>query len=330
MSRLFNEIIITLCILVLSFFLFSYLDLFEYLTAVFQKHEVYEVDELFLLLPVLFGCLVVLSILRIKEINRLNDRLKESHDELLDRNLQLKNIQAQLIQNSKLSSIGELATALVHELKQPLMVISLSAQLLKSKKDDDVDEDLLKRNIDRVFDGSQRMVKLIDRLSTFARETSGEKTPVDVHGLIENSLNLVDPLLKRCQITVEKNFYDQGLTLYGNGQHLEQVFINLLTNARDALRHTSKPRVTINTGLAPEREYKNSALISFSDNGPGIARGVEDRLFDPFVTTKAEGKGTGIGLSICSKIIQAHNGEISATGKEGEGATFSVVLPLHL
>ena len=162
-------------------------------------------------------------------------------------------------------------------------------------------------------------------MRTFGRAAPVTREPVAINDVIQRALSLMQEQMRLRQIEVKINLCESAPMVIGNAIQLEQVFINLLTNARDAVA-TSERRV-----ISIECAIKNDvAELAFSDTGPGIPNGLEQRIFDPFFTTKEVGKGTGLGLSITYGILKEHHGTITVAKKPpGEGATFVIQLPLE-
>lgn len=248
---------------------------------------------------------------------------------------ELKSAQAQLVQTSRLASIGELAAGVAHELNQPLMVIRATAQLLL-KRMGRLSPDDIAENLATVERNTGRMVTIINHLRDFSRQ-SAAAGPVDLNRVIDDALSMIGEQLRGRNIAVRRSLLDGLPECHGNQHQLEQVVLNLLTNARDAIaakfdgdpygdRPAAEGRIELTTRLSTLR--KDHVEILVSDNGAGIPPEVADRIFDPFFTTKAVGKGTGLGLSISFGIIRAHGGEIAVETSDEDGTVFRIVLPL--
>jgi C4-dicarboxylate-specific signal transduction histidine kinase len=168
----------------------------------------------------------------------------------------------------------------------------------------------------------RKATEIISHLRTFGRASPMAFEPADVHEIIERALSLVQEQLKQRGIEVVFDLCDEDVSVLSNPIQLEQVFINLLTNARDALEGSDVREIRIASRLRDD-----TVFITFSDTGPGIAPELEPRVFDPFFTTKEVGSGTGLGLSITYSIVKEHGGEISVVSRPGEGAMFTIELP---
>jgi C4-dicarboxylate-specific signal transduction histidine kinase len=170
-----------------------------------------------------------------------------------------------------------------------------------------------------------KATEIISHLRIFGRAAPVSHEPVEITQVIRRAISLMQEQLRLRQIEVKLDFPANGITVIGNAIQLEQVFINLLTNARDAM--IDVPHKVITIVCATEAD---SANIRFCDTGTGIPAGLEQRIFDPFFTTKEVGTGTGLGLSITYGIIKEHQGTIMVQNHEDGGALFSIQLPLNL
>ena len=248
----------------------------------------------------------------------------------------LKQAQSQLVQSGKLASIGELAAGVAHELNQPLMVIRGNAQLVKryiSKGNFEID-DMLKQ-MEPIERNTKRMMNIINHLRTFSRQSQAEHYAIDVNQVIEESFLMVGEQLRLRNIEIKKTLDPQLPKIKGDTNQLEQVFLNLITNARDAITEkydNGKPEngnansIEIITRLSATDD--NHIEILFKDSGNGIKKANLSSIFDPFYTTKEVGKGTGLGLSISYGIISEHNGQIEIAETGPQGTTFNVKLPI--
>jgi C4-dicarboxylate-specific signal transduction histidine kinase len=237
---------------------------------------------------------------------------------------ELRDKQEQLVQAGKLATLGELTTGVAHELNNPLNNIGLFVgNVLDHLRAGELDEARLRRDLEKVVDQVQKATEIITHLRTFGRAAPVALERVPVQDVIERSLSLLQEQLRLRQIEVELDLCPEDPVVLGNPIQLEQVFINLLTNARDAVEQVERKTVAIECQLVGDL-----VRIAFRDNGPGIPDGLEQRIFDPFFTTKEVGSGTGLGLSIAYGIVQEHRGTIIVDSTPGEGACFEVELPL--
>jgi C4-dicarboxylate-specific signal transduction histidine kinase len=250
--------------------------------------------------------------------------LRETTQEMERREQELRDKQEQLVQAGKLATLGELTTGVAHELNNPLNNIGLfignaTDQLRLGL----LDPKRLGHELEKALEQVRKATAIISHLRTFGRAAPVIVERVDVDEVIERSLSLMQEQLRLRGIEVELDLCADELVVLGNAIQLEQVFINLLTNARDALEASPQKTILISTQSDGEE-----IRIAFADTGSGIAPDVEQRIFDPFFTTKEVGTGTGLGLSITYSIVKEHGGEITVSSEPEGGARFLVTLPL--
>jgi C4-dicarboxylate-specific signal transduction histidine kinase len=250
--------------------------------------------------------------------------LRETTQEMERREQELRDKQEQLVQAGKLATLGELTTGVAHELNNPLNNIGLfignaTDQLRLGL----LDPKRLEHELEKALEQVRKATAIISHLRTFGRAAPVSVERVDVDEVIERSLSLMQEQLRLHGIEIELDLCVDELIVLGNAIQLEQVFINLLTNARDALE--GSPERTIRIATESDGE---EIRIAFADTGSGIAAEVEQRIFDPFFTTKEVGTGTGLGLSITYSIVKEHGGEISVSSEPGGGARFLIALPV--
>lgn len=252
------------------------------------------------------------------------DDLRKTTENIQQRERELREKQEQLIQAGKLATLGELTTGVAHELNNPLNNIGLFlgnvVDLLNLNR---IDKDRMLHEIYNALQQVRKATEIISHLRTFGRAAPVSRGPVRVHDVISRALSLLQEQLRLRDIQVNLTLRADEDTVIGNAIQLEQVFINLLTNARDALADAPLKFVSVVTEVE-----KETMMISFHDSGPGIPPGLEQRIFDPFFTTKEVGAGTGLGLSITYGIVKEHGGSISVVNAPGGGARFTIQLPL--
>lgn len=248
---------------------------------------------------------------------------------------ELQTTQSQLIQSGKLASIGELAAGIAHELNQPLMVIRGNAQLMTrmQKRSKDVTEQLPSL-FDTIERNTKRMIMIINHLRSFSRQSSNDFQDVDINQVINDAFLMIGEQMRLHNIEAIKNLAEDLPYIHGDPYALEQVFLNLLTNARDAIDafqtdadayHRIKKEIEITTRL--KNGEKKMVEILFRDTGCGIEPKDMEKIFDPFFTTKEVGKGTGLGLSISYGILQQHGGHLEFVDTTPGNTTLIVVLP---
>ena len=250
--------------------------------------------------------------------------LRETTAEIQRREQELRDKQEQLVQAGKLATLGELTTGVAHELNNPLNNIGLfMGNALDLIGLGVTDKEHIARELQNAMRQVRKATEIISHLRTFGRVAPVSREPVSMNQVIGRALSLMQEELRLREIEVELDVSARHAVVMGNPIQLEQVLINLLTNARDAL--VESPRKVIHIAC----EMRDGVVdLAFSDTGPGIPEGLERRIFDPFFTTKEVGRGTGLGLSITYGIIKEHGGTIAVANRPGEGAAFLIRLPL--
>jgi len=261
-----------------------------------------------------------------KHRNNLEQLVKKQIDEL-------KNKQRQIIQSSKLASLGEMATGMVHEINQPLGGIKLVSDYFKMLlKKNNLTTGEIEEGINDIDASVKRISRITDHVRTFARQEDFKLQEVDVHETINAAMILLHEKLRISDIEVIKDFAADLPKINGDPFQLEQVWINLIVNAKDALIEKDScvsKNVQYHKCLKIKTKYNknnNSVSIIFKDNGTGLKETIKNKIYEPFFTTKKIGDGTGIGLSISHEIIHNHNGKIKFNSIYGEGTEFIVIL----
>ncbi|MFZ6007726.1 MAG: sensor histidine kinase [Nitrospirota bacterium] len=250
-------------------------------------------------------------------------KLKESYEEL-------KSAQAQLIHAGRLSSLGEMSAGIAHEINQPLHIIRLKSQSLLVNADEGLIPTLSKEVTDvlRTIDSQvERISKIITHLRIFARTDSLNDTkPIDINQPLKNVFLLIGESLRLKDIIVRKEFSDTPLMVTADANRLEQVFLNIIQNAKDAMEKLQgdTPKILTVSSLPGEDD---TIEVRISDNGGGIPVEIREKVFEPFFTTKEVGKGTGLGLSIAYNIVRDMGGNIEFHVDEGVGTTFILTFP---
>jgi signal transduction histidine kinase len=286
----------------------------------------------------------------LRDGKRYKKDLEKQNKELARSKAEQERLQAQIVHSEKMASLGQLAAGVAHELNNPAGFIygnmeilrtcaaglerllsfydnaqlpeSLTAQVKAIKEEIDYERSLEDLNsiITDCYNGAERIRDIVQNLRLFSRLDEAEFKKVDLHEGIESTIRLLSQFYSSGCITLERDYTDLPLVDCYAGQ-LNQVWMNLLTNAAQAIG--SEGRVCV----ATHRE-NNTAVVSISDTGSGIADANLKKIFDPFFTTKRVGEGTGLGLSITYGIIERHGGSISVESRLGEDTTFTVTLPI--
>ena len=234
-----------------------------------------------------------------------------------------KLLQQQLIQSEKLSAIGELISGIAHELNNPLTGVMGYSQLLQLRND--IDE-RAKDSLMKINNLALRCQRIVQNLLSFARKQKPERTPCDVNNILENTVELRSYELQVNNIEIVRQLNRNLPKTIADGYQLQQVFLNVITNAEHAMIDAhGKGSLTIRTSADAA---KNRIIIDIVDDGPGIPEAHLTRIFDPFFTTKEVGKGTGLGLSLSYGIIKEHGGNIYARSRAGDGSIFVIELPI--
>jgi signal transduction histidine kinase len=251
----------------------------------------------------------------------LEEKVLERTADLEEANTTLRETQAQLIQASKLAAMGQFGAGVAHELNQPLAGISGYTDLLLLKMEEDSPQ---WRYAKKIEDQVTRMTKIINNLRTFARQSKFEYAEVDINQPIDDALMLLGEQLRSHNIKVKRDLTSDLPKVHADANQLEQVFLNLISNAKDAMDVQGSGTLTIHSTADPETDFVE---VYVSDTGTGMEGNVINDIFNPFFTTKDVGKGTGLGLSISLGIIEDHCGKIEVHSAHGQGTVFRVALP---
>ncbi len=248
---------------------------------------------------------------------------------IVDRTLEIKSLKileaerAKMIQSSRLTTLGEMAGSIAHEINNPLAVIKASAQLLEIElgKSEGYNSTKIEAALKRIDSTVSRISKIIKGLRSFARDGHADPmASVNLHQLVTEALELCQSRFKSHGVDMEFETLENSF-VQGRAVELAQVIINLLNNAYDAVNECSLKKVKISI-----QACENNYAIVVEDSGPGIPQDIQEKIMDPFFTTKPLGQGTGLGLSISKGIIESHGGQISFS-RENNKTLFSVFLP---
>jgi len=276
------------------------------------------------------GSVSVIEVMRdITEEKRSEEALKKANEEIAaaNRNLEkalqeLKMTQEQLLQSEKMVALGRLISGVAHEINNPLTaVVGYSQLLLMESKDDRI-----KERLRRILEGAQRAAKIVQNLLAFARRSDIERREkLKINEILKGVVNLRDYDLKAKNIALDVDLGPDLPMVEGNFQQLQQVFLNLLLNAEQAITSfRNSGHISVKSSF---NQKSSMVRVEVQDDGPGIPKEDIVRIFDPFFTTKEVGAGTGLGLSICYGIIKSHGGSIWVESEPGEGANFIVEIP---
>jgi two-component system NtrC family sensor kinase len=228
-------------------------------------------------------------------------------------------LQAKLMHAEKMAAVGQLVSGVAHEVNNPLTAILGFADLLMDNQEL---PESARKDLRVILQEAQRTKQIVQNLLSFARQMPAQWRPVHLIPILKRTIQLRAYDFHSRGVSVTESYDDNLPLIMGDSQQLQQVFLNILNNAYDAVRDSaSAPRIEITSSRTDD-----FVEVSFKDNGHGISQ--PDRIFDPFFTTKQVGEGTGLGLSICYGIMKEHGGEILCSNNSGEpGATFTARFP---
>lgn len=257
-----------------------------------------------------------------RELITKHSELRGAYSELEKKTIELQALQETLVQAGKMAALGELAFGIAHELNQPLQAIRGYAQELQVVLGEVTDErgTFLKE----IVSAADKMRSIIDYLRTHVRKSSENHEMIDVHQAIEEALKMLSRQFAVRGIRVERDFVADLPKVWGNALQLEQVFINLATNARDAIEATGRGSGTVSIRTRCEGDFVE---VLFRDDGCGMSDKTRQKAFNPFFTTKEVGKGMGLGLSLSYGVISKLHGSVVVESDLGKGTLFRVRLP---
>ena len=275
---------------------------------------------------------------------RLYARVTVAHEEIADALNKLRQAQASLVHNEKMASIGQLAAGVAHEINNPLAFVISNLNVLRDYSRDlghivryyqremrpdsahpsTLDPEFLISDLDSLIseslEGSNRVHGIVRNLKSFAHTGSGNYEDVDIQSAVESTLNLLGgELRQRCAVSRDLRSIS---SVRGDRGKLNQVFLNLIVNASEAIPSAREGRLTVRLFMED-----NQIVFQVEDNGTGIPSSLREKIFEPFFTTKGIGRGTGLGLPITDEIVRQHGGSITVDSEEGRGTTFTVRLP---
>jgi PAS domain S-box-containing protein len=240
--------------------------------------------------------------------------------ERLEMEAKLRNTQEQLLQSEKLAAMGRLTSQIAHELNNPLYGIMNTLELLKTE----VPPQSKRRKIlEMALSETVRLSDLLRKMLSFSKPDEEQKQPVDVNVVLDEILLLVRKQLNENSIKISTALEEDPAKVYASKNQLRQVFLNLISNARDAMPEGGT--LTIKT-----KSNRDNILVEVIDSGMGIREEHLDKIFEAFFTTKEGVKGVGLGLSVCYGFIKEHGGDIKVSSKQSEGTAFTIILPKHI
>jgi PAS domain S-box-containing protein len=242
--------------------------------------------------------------------------------------------EAQLIQASKMSTLGEMATGVAHELNQPLSTIQIGTDVLRNmiKEGEKIPDSELALVSEQMAEQVARAVRIINHLRQFGRKAQIQPEKVDINKPLEGVFTLLSQQLKLRGIRVVLDLTEDLPPIMGDSNRLEQVFVDLVINARDAMEEKKKQLADSDlSNTLTVRSFKENSqvVVTITDTGTGIPDEIREKIFEPFFTTKRVGEGTGLGLSISYGIVQDYNGTIEVESEVGKGSTFKTSFPAY-
>ncbi len=256
---------------------------------------------------------------RTAEAARLYAESIQRNEELARINAELQAAQQQLVQSEKLAAVGQLTAGIVHDVKNPLAIIVGLAEELPEHVELDP---IARKHLTTIRDSARRANTIVTDLLKFARESTPDMKRQDLRDTIEAVLRLTDYMARKAKVQVVKDLPPAPVWVTYDALQIEQVLMNLVQNAIQAMPHGGSLRVNLS-------QASEAVALAVADTGVGIPQKNLSRIFDPFFTTKAPGEGTGLGLSMAYGIIARHGGRIDVGSIEGQGTTFTILLAAH-
>lgn len=255
----------------------------------------------------------------IKELNEVYDALREKLTELKRRNEKIRSFEERFAKANKLSALGELASSIAHEIKNPLISIQGFAKRIGSTDD----REKLEKYAKFIEQEAERLSQVLSKLLGFSRMDEPKKDTLNLNDIVDDTVLFMEHHLtrfKNVEIVLEKE-HDLPQVLVDR-IHVQQTVVNILMNAAQAMPDGGK--IMIKTGKGDQY-----AFISITDTGVGIKEGDLEKIFEPFFTTKEKEQGTGLGLSLCKRLIEANAGKIEVKSEVGKGTTFTIMIPIN-
>jgi histidine kinase len=268
----------------------------------------------------------------VNKVHESIDNLIESRKELAARLAELESelheVKAHLAQAGKLATLGTMGASIAHELNNPLTVVSAEAdELLDAIDNNRLDDELTTLAAHNIKKCAERMRHIIDHIRKYSRdEKASPWEKLDINESIKDSLIILKAELKNSDIETDISFNESLPRIWGHANKLESVFQNIISNAKDALlkiNNATRKKISITTA----QDDQNNIVVTISDNGCGMPKKVQARIFKPFYTTKEAGSGTGLGMSIAQDIVKEHKGRILLESSPGRGTSFTLIFP---
>jgi PAS domain S-box-containing protein len=254
----------------------------------------------------------------------VNDQAEEiAHLYVLEDQSERELLESQLFQAERLSMLGQMAPRIAHEFKTPLQLVSGNAELAQTWLEQG-DIEMARETIERILPATEQLLYMVQQMTNLGKPEKKRQEAVDIIPLIEQLLNTLQPLgvIKYC--VVKRNYLCDTAQIFGDPSQIEQIFRNLIVNAAQAMELSSERELTI--GI---RQDKNYICVIIQDTGHGIPKSKVAEIFQPFYTTKPEGKGTGLGLVIVRAMLKRHQANVTVDSEEGVGTCFQLRFPIY-
>ncbi|HMR79297.1 MAG TPA: ATP-binding protein, partial [Polyangiaceae bacterium] len=233
--------------------------------------------------------------------------------------------QEKMVRAGRLAAVGELAGQIAHEVNNPIAIISAKARLLLSIHREQLSSKTI-AELEKIVHQSDRVAGIAQGLLSYCRPSAGARAPVDVRAPLRSALSLVEQRARGLKVSLKDSLESTSVSVVANAGELEQVFLNLLLNAIDAMPDGGELSTTLTA--AKDEDGAPWLQIDIADTGHGIDPDALEHIWDPFFTTKPAGRGTGLGLSICAGLIRSHNGHIDVRENSPVGTIMTVHLPV--
>jgi C4-dicarboxylate-specific signal transduction histidine kinase len=265
-----------------------------------------------------------------KTVHELNELTQSLETKVHQRTEQLQVMNQKLFQSDRLASLGQLAASVAHEINNPIAgVLNLSMLIERILKEDGIPVERVeevRRYLLQISSETTRVGRIVGDLLAFSRRSSPQRVPADLNEIIRRTLSLIEHKLQLTNVELEVRLDESLPKIKCDNSQIQQVIINLVMNASEATHNRNVGKVTVRTVLSTNK--RETVRLEVHDNGDGIPAEYLAKIYDPFFTTKGEGKGVGLGLAVVYGIVESHGGDIEVDTKVGVGTTFCVDLPI--
>jgi signal transduction histidine kinase len=260
--------------------------------------------------------------------NQMADELKQAQDRLIREGEARVDLERSLRQSEKLATVGQLASGIAHEIGTPLNIIYGRTELIQRRLED---KEETQRNLTIILHQTERITRIVQQLLGIVRKKKGEQRLVQIHSLLETILDFLDHQIQKQKVLVVKNLADGLLPVIGDPDQIQQVFLNLILNAIQAMPEGGNLRISAGVKMIAKKGLENRPRsyveVGVEDSGTGMEKDILENIFQPFFTGKES--GTGLGLTVSQGIVQEHEGWIEVESKVGKGSVFRVYLPSY-